>query len=271
MSSPLPFSPADETRAETAAPSISARGVTKSYVGGDGSRIQVLGGVDLDVRPGELVSVIGQSGSGKSTLLHVLGALDHADAGEVSIGGRRLSSLREDALAELRSRNVGFVFQFHHLLREFSALENVMMPQLIAGAPERAARDRARELLDLVGLTPRLEHKPSQLSGGEQQRVAVARALANRPLALLADEPSGNLDPDTSERLHDALFRVCQEERAAMVLVTHDLGLAARADRVLRLHGGQLVNVGPELGAEPPAPAGRGGEEEEDLSMRAGE
>ena len=248
MSSPLPFSAPDTPRAVdyAAEPSISARGVSKSYVGGDGSRIQVLGNVDLDVRPGELVSVIGQSGSGKSTLLHVLGALDHPDAGEVSIGGRRLSTLKEDALSELRSRNVGFVFQFHHLLREFSALENVMMPQLIAGVAEGRARDRAMELLDLLGLAARVEHKPAQLSGGEQQRVAVARALANRPLALLADEPSGNLDPDTSERLHDALFRVCQEERAAMVLVTHDLGLAARADRVLRLHGGQLVNVGPE-------------------------
>jgi lipoprotein-releasing system ATP-binding protein len=257
MSNPLPFSRVDAAPRSfdpAEAPSITARGVSKSYVGGDGSRIHVLRDVDLDVRPGEMVSVIGQSGSGKSTLLHVLGALDHPDAGEVSIGGKRLSSLREDALAELRSRSVGFVFQFHHLLREFSALENVMMPQLIADAGERQARDRAKELLDLVGLSGRLEHKPAQLSGGEQQRVAVARALANRPLALLADEPSGNLDPDTSERLHDALFKVCQEERAAMVLVTHDLGLAARADRVLRLHGGQLVNVGPERDAEPAGP-----------------
>ncbi len=249
MSSPLPYSATDAPRGVdyAAEPSISARGVSKSYVGGDGSRIQVLANVDLDVRPGELVSVIGQSGSGKSTLLHVLGALDQPDAGEVILGGRRLASLKEDALADLRSRNVGFVFQFHHLLREFSALENVMMPQLIAGTPEGKARDRGMELLDMLGLAARVEHKPAQLSGGEQQRVAVARALANRPLALLADEPSGNLDPDTSERLHDALFRVCQEERAAMVLVTHDLGLAARADRVLRLHGGQLVNVGPEV------------------------
>jgi lipoprotein-releasing system ATP-binding protein len=231
-----------------AAPSIHARGVRKSYVGGDGTRLQVLDGVDLDVRPGELVSVIGQSGSGKSTLLHVLGALDVVDEGEVVLGGKRLGTLKEEAMAELRSRSVGFVFQFHHLLREFSAVENVMMPQLIAGTDEGKARARARELLDQVGLSARLDHKPSQLSGGEQQRVAVARALANRPLALLADEPSGNLDPETSERLHDLLFAVCREEGAAMVLVTHDLGLAARADRVLRLHGGQLVAVGPEAG-----------------------
>ncbi len=249
MSSSLPLvPPADASRRDPAAPpSISARGVSKSYVGGDGSRIQVLEGVDVDVHPGEMVSVIGQSGSGKSTLLHVLGALDHPEAGDVHIGGQRIAGLREEPLALLRSRSIGFVFQFHHLLREFSALENVVMPQLIAGVGERQARDRARELLELMGLGPRAEHKPAQLSGGEQQRVAVARALANRPLALLADEPSGNLDPDTSERLHDALFRVCQEERAAMVLVTHDLGLAARADRVMRLHGGQLVNVGPEV------------------------
>ncbi len=235
-------------------PSIVARGVRKSYVGGDGTRLQVLDGVDLEVRPGEMVSVIGQSGSGKSTLLHVLGALDHADAGEVSIGGRRIASLKEEALADLRSRNVGFVFQFHHLLREFSARENVMMPQLIAGVSETDAGRRADELLGLIGLTPRATHKPAQLSGGEQQRVAVARALANRPLALLADEPSGNLDPETSERLHDLLFAVCREEGAAMVLVTHDLGLAARADRVLRLHGGQLVHAGPEVSG--PAQAG---------------
>ena len=148
-------------------PSIVARGVSKSYVGGDGSRLQVLDGVDLEVRPGEMVSVIGQSGSGKSTLLHVLGALDHADAGEVTIGGKRIASLKEEALAELRSRNVGFVFQFHHLLREFTALENVMMPQLIAGIPERDARRRAEELLGLIGLTARATHKPAQLSGGE--------------------------------------------------------------------------------------------------------
>jgi lipoprotein-releasing system ATP-binding protein len=232
-----------------------ARDLVKSFRGGDGGVVPVLNGVNLSVARGEMIAVVGASGAGKSTLLHVIGALDRPDRGEVVIGGQSLSNRTDDELAAIRNRAVGFVFQFHHLLREFSALENVMMPQLIAGAGERQAQDRARELLDLVGLSARLEHKPAQLSGGEQQRVAVARALANRPLALLADEPSGNLDPDTSERLHDALFRVCQEERAAMVLVTHDLGLAARADRVLRLHGGQLVSVGPELDAEPAGPA----------------
>ena len=251
MSSAFPSVDSFQPAADVA-PSIVARGVRKSYVGGDGTPLQVLDGVDLEVRPGEMVSIIGQSGSGKSTLLHVLGALDHADAGEVSIGGRRVGALKEEQLADLRGRNVGFVFQFHHLLREFSALENVMMPQLISGTGEGEARRRAEELLEQVGLTARASHKPAQLSGGEQQRVAVARALANRPLALLADEPSGNLDPETSERLHDLLFAVCREQGAAMVLVTHDLGLAARADRILRLHGGQLVSVGPEVaGPEP--------------------
>ncbi|HLL82668.1 MAG TPA: ABC transporter ATP-binding protein [Longimicrobium sp.] len=238
----VPPDPAEE-------PALSARGVHKHYVGGDGGRICVLDGVDLDVNRGESVSIIGESGTGKSTLLHVLGALDRPEAGEVRVGGREVGRLSEDALALLRNRSVGFVFQFHHLLREFTALENVMMPQQIAGTSPRAARDRARELLESVGLGSRLDHTPARLSGGEQQRVAVARALANRPLVLLADEPSGNLDPETSERLHDLLFGVSEEQGAAMVLVTHDLGLAARAGRVLRLHGGHLVLAG--AGPEP--------------------
>ena len=220
---------------------LSARGVRKQYVGGDGSLLTVLDGVDLQVGRGEAVSVIGRSGSGKSTLLQVLGGLDLPDAGEVLVGGRALASLNEDEGARVRNKSIGFVFQFHHLLREFTALENVMMPQLIRGAGQREARDRARELLAGMGLEARSTHKPSQLSGGEQQRVAVARALANRPLVLLADEPSGNLDPETAEALHDEFFRVCEHEGAALVLVTHDLALAARAGRVLRLHGGHLV------------------------------
>lgn len=233
-------------------PAVSARGVGKVYVGGDGTPIRILESVDLDVHRGEAVSVIGKSGSGKSTLLQVLGGLDVPNAGIVRVGGDALGELPEEALAAVRSRRIGFVFQFHHLLREFSALENVMMPQLIAGTPRGAAKERARELLVAVGLEGRLTHKPAQLSGGEQQRVAVARALANRPLVLLADEPSGNLDPETSEALHDMLFQVSREEGAGMVLVTHDLGLAARADRILRLHGGHLVPAhgdGAELGA----------------------
>ena len=244
MGAPLLEAPAPdlspEPRAEAA---VSVRGVRKHYVGGDGGEIRVLDGVDLDVEPGEAVSVIGKSGTGKSTLLHVLGGLDRPDSGVVLVGGRALGTLGEETLAAVRNEQVGFVFQFHHLLREFSALENVMMPQLIAGVAHRAAAERARELLAAVGLESRLTHKPSQLSGGEQQRVAVARALANRPRLLLADEPSGNLDPETSEGLHDLLFRVSRDEGAAMVLVTHDMALAARADRVVWLRAGLLVPV----------------------------
>jgi len=220
---------------------IAASGIHKSYRGGDGSRLDVLKGVDLVVRSSESVAIIGQSGSGKSTLLHILGGLDQPSAGEVTIGGQAIWSMSEDALSRLRNETVGFVFQFHHLLREFTVLENVMMPQLIAGGRAAEAADRAREILTQVGLERRLDHIPSQLSGGEQQRVAVARALANRPLALLADEPSGNLDPDTSDRLHDLLFSISAEHGTAMVLVTHNMQLASRSDRVLEVIGGQLM------------------------------
>jgi lipoprotein-releasing system ATP-binding protein len=224
-----------------------ARGVYKRYVGGDGSELEVLSGTDLQVERGESVAIIGESGSGKSSLLHVLGGLDRPTAGEVRIGGTAVHTLGEIALSRVRNSSIGFVFQFHHLLREFTVLENVMMPQLIAGVGKAAASDRARALLADVGLDRRLTHKPAQLSGGEQQRVAVARALANRPVVLLADEPSGNLDPSTSERLHDLLFEVCEQERSSMVLVTHNLGLAARAGRVLELQSGVLVPVEDEV------------------------
>jgi lipoprotein-releasing system ATP-binding protein len=225
-------------------PGLVAEEVFKTYIGGDGTPLHVLEGLELQVYPGEAVAIIGQSGSGKSTLLHLLGGLDRPTSGAVHIGGRRLDQLSEDELGGVRNERIGFVFQFHHLLREFTVLENVMMPVLIAGATPAAARDRARELLSEVGLSARLEHKPAQLSGGEQQRVAVARALANRPVVILADEPSGNLDPGTSERLHDLLFSVSEQHRSAMVLVTHNMGLAARADRVLELLDGRLVSVG---------------------------
>ncbi len=233
-------------------PVLEAIGVEKTFVGGDGSLLEVLRGVDLQVAQGESVAIIGASGSGKSTLLQILGGLDQPSGGEVRIGGRGIGDLREDALSELRSTSIGFVFQFHHLLREFTVLENVMMPQLIAGRTRKEATGRARELLRDVGLEARLSHKPAQLSGGEQQRVAVARALANQPLALLADEPSGNLDPSTSGRLHDLLFAVREEHDTAMVLVTHNMGLAARAGRVLTVADGALVPTsadGPEYSA----------------------
>ena len=239
-----------------AGPVIVARGVGKRYVGGDGTPLEILTGVDLEILPGERIAVVGQSGAGKSTLLHILGALDRPSEGEVWIAGRAVAKQTDVQLAELRNRCVGFVFQFHHLLREFTALENVMMPQLIAGAKPAAARERAHELLAQVGLERRLTHKPTQLSGGEQQRVAVARALANRPLALLADEPSGNLDPHTSERLHDLLFDVGARNATALVLVTHNRELAARADRVLRLQDGRPVEADPTFEMVPDPSAG---------------
>jgi lipoprotein-releasing system ATP-binding protein len=224
---------------------LEAQALRKVYRGGDGNPIEVLSGVDFTVSRGEFVAIVGASGSGKSTLLHLLGALDSPSGGTVRLAGQAYETESPEGLAALRNRKVGFVFQFHHLLREFSALENVMMPQLIHGTGVREARDRARELLAGMGLEERATHKPAQLSGGEQQRVAVARALANRPLVLLADEPSGNLDPETAEALHDEFFRICRDEGAALVLVTHDLALAARAGRVLRLHAGHLVPAAP--------------------------
>jgi lipoprotein-releasing system ATP-binding protein len=236
---------------------ISAVGVHKSYVGGDGSLLHVLRGVNLDVMPGESVAIIGASGSGKSTLLHLLGGLDRPTEGEVLVGGRALDRLKEDELSRLRNETIGFVFQFHHLLREFTVLENVMMPQLIAGRDPGAATARARELLIEVGLKARLDHKPGQLSGGEQQRVAVARALANQPLALLADEPTGNLDPSTSSRLHDLLFDVSAQHGTAMILVTHNMQLASRSGRVLEVQDGTLVTAAEEEYELPRRPSGR--------------
>lgn len=221
-------------------PAAEARRLTRTYRDTDGHDIQVLRGLDLAVRRGETVAIVGPSGTGKSTLLHLLGALDLPTAGEVRLGGERVAELGDERLAALRNRHVGFVFQFHHLLRDFDALENVMMPQLVAGVRRSAAEDRARGLLDQVGLAGRLRHEPSKLSGGEQQRVAVARALANEPPLLLADEPSGNLDVDTSERLHDLLFRLVERHDSALVVVTHNRSLAGRAGRVLRLSGGVL-------------------------------
>ena len=234
---------------QSTVPAVAARDLSKTYVGGDGSTLDVLVGVDLAVTAGEVVAIIGESGSGKSTLLHLLGGLDVPTSGSVEIGDQPLHDLSEDDLSAVRNEKIGFVFQFHHLLREFSAEENVMMPQLIGGRDPRQARARARELLQSVGLGGRLEHKPTQLSGGEQQRVAVARALANGPVVLLADEPSGNLDPSTSAHLHDLLFDVSAQHGSAMVIVTHDMALAARADRVFELEEGRLVTRVPEFPA----------------------
>ena len=220
---------------------LSVQGLTKTYVGGDGGVITVFDGVDLEVERGEMVAIVGASGAGKSTLLHLLGALDRPTAGRVLIGGRPLDGMDDDAISSLRNRTVGFVFQFHHLLREFTALENVMMPLRIGGMEEGKARARALVLLDRVGLAGRVHHRPSELSGGEQQRSAVARALAADPQILLADEPSGNLDHQNSERLHDLFVQLARELEIAVVVVTHNRAFAARADRVLQLEDGKLA------------------------------
>jgi len=192
----------------------------------------------------EAVVVTGASGAGKSTLLHLLGALDRPTEGEIRVGGRPVAGLSDEELADVRNRRIGFVFQFHHLLREFTALENVMMPALIAGKPFAEAERRAQALLADVGLAERVTHKPRQLSGGEQQRVAVARALVNDPVILLADEPSGNLDTETSGLLHDLLFELRTRKSLSMVVVTHNPDLARRADRQLVMAGGRLQPVG---------------------------
>ena len=220
---------------------LEAQGLRKLYRGGDGAPIEVLSGVDLTVARGEFVAIVGASGSGKSTLLHLLGALDTPTSGQVRLDGLVYGEQTAAALAAVRNRKIGFVFQFHHLLREFSALENVMMPLLIAGEHEDRARSRAEELLAAVGLAGRMTHRPSQLSGGEQQRAAVARALAADPRVVLADEPSGNLDYANSERLHELFARLAREFETALVVVTHNRLLAGRADRVLSLDGGRLV------------------------------
>ena len=219
---------------------LEAHDVYKSYIGGDGNVLNVLNGVNLSVSKGEMIAIVGASGAGKSTLMHVLGALDRPTRGYVVIGGEPVQGRDENALGELRNRSVGFVFQFHHLLREFSALENVMMPMRIGGRSEDVARGRAAELLARVGLSARMSHRPGELSGGEQQRTAVARALAMDPQVLLADEPSGNLDRSNAEMLHELLHQVVNDLEIGMVVVTHSRSLAARATKVLLLEGGRL-------------------------------
>jgi lipoprotein-releasing system ATP-binding protein len=219
---------------------LEARGLRKVYFQEDGSELRILEGVDFSITRGETVAIVGASGAGKSTLLHLLGGLDRPTSGGVLLQGRDLAALSERELATVRNQSIGFVFQFHHLLRDFSALENVMMPLLIQGSGREDAADRARKLLSDVGLSQRATHKSSQLSGGEQQRVAVARALANQPLVVIADEPSGNLDTHTGEQLHELFFRLRTEHGVAMVIATHNRDLAERADRVLHMKEGQL-------------------------------
>jgi len=220
-------------------PLIRASGLVKGYRTAAGY-VPVLHGLDLEVAHGEMLAITGASGVGKSTLLHVLGTLDRPESGRVSVADADVFALDEARLRAFRNRTIGFVFQFHHLLPEFTALENVAMPLLIARTPARTAFERARSLLSEMGLEDRASHRPGALSGGEQQRVAVARALSPSPRALLADEPTGNLDAETGARLHDLLRRLNAERGLTVVVVTHNERLAAGCDRTLRLEGGRL-------------------------------
>jgi lipoprotein-releasing system ATP-binding protein len=220
-------------------PVLTIRGLERTYVTAAGS-LPVLKGVDLDVYPGEIVGLIGPSGSGKSSLLHAAGLLEHPDAGRISIQGRDCSDLADRERTRVRLGAIGFVYQFHHLLPEFTALDNVALPQMIAGARRKAARDRALKLLTELGLAERWDHQPAQLSGGEQQRVAIGRALANAPRLLLADEPTGNLDPATSTAVFANLYELARKTGVAALVATHNLELARHMDRVVALKDGHL-------------------------------
>ncbi|OWY21762.1 ABC transporter ATP-binding protein [Sphingobacteriales bacterium UPWRP_1] len=215
---------------------ISGKKLIKSY-----GSLQVLKGVDISVQKAEIVSIVGASGAGKSTLLHIIGTLDRPDSGQLTVGGKEVSRLSERELARFRNKHIGFVFQFHHLLPEFTALENVCIPAYLLGRTEADATREATELLGFLGLSDRLTHKPSQLSGGEQQRVAVARALINRPDVVLADEPSGNLDSDNSRELHHLFFQLRDQYRQTFVIVTHNEELANMSDRKLVIKDGVML------------------------------
>lgn len=215
---------------------IIGKKITKAY-----GQLQVLRGVDIEIAAGEVVSIVGASGAGKSTLLHILGTLDRADSGSVTLRDANLQTLSDKNLASFRNQHIGFVFQFHHLLPEFTALENICIPAYIQKANEADTQKRAIELLDLLGLKARAEHKPNQLSGGEQQRVAVARALINKPDVIMADEPSGNLDSDTSKELHQLFFDLREEFNQTFVIVTHNEELAQMADRKLVMQDGLII------------------------------
>ncbi len=221
-------------------PMLSLRGVTKAYNTGKPSEVTVLRGVDIDVAGGEVVALVAPSGAGKSTLLHIAGLLDTPDAGAVKIGGLDMTGLSDRKRTAARREDIGFIYQFHHLLPEFSALENIVLPQLANGTSERSAKDHAMDLLAQVGVADRASHRPAALSGGEQQRVAFCRALANKPRLLLADEPTGNLDPDTSDQVFEALMGLVRTTGLAALIATHNLDLAARMDRTLRLTAGSF-------------------------------
>ena len=223
-------------------PVLALGGIIRTFQQGR-TALEVLRGVDLDVHPGEIVALVGPSGAGKSTLLHVAGLLEPPDAGEVTISGEASSGMNDDARTRLRRLNIGFVYQYHHLLPEFSALENVAIPLIIAGVGRRPARERAGELLDWMGLSERASHRPGMLSGGEQQRIAIARALANAPKLLLADEPTGNLDPDTASAVFEVLLKLVRGAGLAALVATHNVDIAAGLDRTVRLEGGRLIEA----------------------------
>jgi len=223
-------------------PALELRGVRRIFRQA-GTELVVLNGIDLVLRPGEIVALVGPSGAGKSTMLHVAGLLERADGGAVLIGGDDCGSLSDDRRTLLRRSEIGFVYQFHHLLPEFSALENVMLPQMIAAVPRRRARQKAAGLLERIGLGPRAGHRPARLSGGEQQRVAIARALANDPKILLGDEPTGNLDQATGENVLEALLSLVRDTGLAALIATHNLDLARRLDRIVALADGRLRTV----------------------------
>jgi lipoprotein-releasing system ATP-binding protein len=215
---------------------LEARNIHKRY-----TELEVLKGVDIAVEKGEIVSIVGSSGAGKSTLLHILGTLDKADAGQIQLAGKDVTRLSGKALADFRNRHIGFVFQFHHLLPEFSALENVSIPGWIAGTPKSRVKERAVELLGLLGLKGRLDHKPNALSGGEQQRVAVARALINNPEIVFADEPTGNLDSANAKELHQLFFDLRKQFQQTFLIVTHNEELAQLSDRIVHMKDGKIV------------------------------
>lgn len=222
-------------------PVLQLRGIVKRYNQGTPGQITVLDGANLTITPGEIVALVAPSGAGKSTLLHIAGLLDTPDAGTVAVAGRDVTGAADQVRTTTRRDCLGFVYQFHHLLPEFTALENIVLPQLAAGAKRSQAQDHARSLLALVGLSDRADHRPGELSGGEQQRTAFCRALANRPKVLLADEPTGNLDPATSDVVFDALLQGVRDTGLSAFIATHNPELAARMDRIVHLKDGQLV------------------------------
>ena len=222
-------------------PVLELKGIDKAYLAGTPGEVRVLGGLDLSLAEGELVALVAPSGAGKSTLLHIAGLLDSADAGSVMIGGEDATRQSDRDRTALRRTGVGFVYQFHHLLPEFTALENIVLPLLAAGVGRGAAEARARDLLGRVGVAVRADHRPAALSGGEQQRVAFCRALANGPRLLLADEPTGNLDPATADQVFEVLMTLVRDTGLSALIATHNLEIAARMDRVVRLEGGKLV------------------------------